>query len=90
MIIGDNIFAMLLVEKYFATFTTKPVADAKKGTEVLIALSLDSRDAVEAHVKKAVAAGHHADGGQGPWIHVPTRLPGPRRPPVGSLLHGYE
>lgn len=53
---GSN-YAMLLTEKYFATFTSKPVADATKATEVLIALSLDSRAAVEAMVAKAREAG---------------------------------
>ena len=28
MIVDDNIFVMLLVEKYFQTFTKKPVADS--------------------------------------------------------------
>ena len=28
MIIGDDIFAMLLLEPFFASFTPKPVADA--------------------------------------------------------------
>ena len=57
MIVGDNIFVMLLVEKYFKTFTPKPVADAKAGTEVIIALSMDSREKVDEHVRTAVAGG---------------------------------
>ena len=57
MIVGDNIFVMLLVEKYFKTFTPKPVADAKAGTEVILALSMDSREKVDEHVRTAVAGG---------------------------------
>ena len=57
MIVGDNIFVMLLVEKYFKTFTPRPVADAKAATEVIIALSMDSREKVDEHVRTAVAAG---------------------------------
>ncbi len=57
MIIGENIFAMLLVEKYFKTFTAKEITDSRKQTEVLLALSYDSREAVDELVKKAVAAG---------------------------------
>jgi predicted lactoylglutathione lyase len=53
---GSN-YAMLLTEKFFSTFASKPVADATKATEVLIALSLDSRAAVEAMVAKALKAG---------------------------------
>ncbi len=57
MIIGDNIFAMLLVRERFQTFTPKPVADARESTEVLLCLSRDSREAVDAMVRQAVAAG---------------------------------
>ena len=57
MIVDDNIFVMLLVEKYFKTFTPRPVADAKAATEVIIALSMDSREKVDEHVRTAVAAG---------------------------------
>ena len=57
MVISEDIFAMLLVEPFFQTFTKKPIADAKKSTEVLVCLSCDSRDEVDALVKKALAAG---------------------------------
>ncbi len=53
----DHIYVMLLVEKFFSTFTPKPIADATKSTEVLLCLSCDSRAAVDALVKKALAAG---------------------------------
>ena len=55
--ISDDIFAMLLVEPFFQGFTKLPIADARKSTEVLLALSCDSRAEVEALVAKAVAAG---------------------------------
>jgi predicted lactoylglutathione lyase len=57
MIISDDIFVMLLTEERFKDFTNKPIADAKQSTEVLIALSMESREAVGEIVKKAVAAG---------------------------------
>ncbi|MEE1899337.1 glyoxalase/bleomycin resistance/extradiol dioxygenase family protein [Flavobacterium rakeshii] len=57
MIIGENMYAMLLTEKYFSTFITKPIADAKKATEVITALSVSSRDEVESIIEKAFAAG---------------------------------
>jgi uncharacterized protein len=53
----DNIYAMLLVESYFKTFTPKPIFDAKQGTEAIFALSQDSREAVTSIVEKALAAG---------------------------------
>ncbi|MDR7096223.1 VOC family protein [Hydrogenophaga laconesensis] len=55
--LGENLFAMLLVEPFFQGFTRLPISDAKKATEVLIALPLDSREQVDALVAKAVAAG---------------------------------
>ena len=57
MIIGENIFAMLLVEERFKDFTRKPISDASKTTEVLIALDAESREKVDEIVKKAVDAG---------------------------------
>ena len=57
MIIGSNMFAMLLNEERFQGFAPKPISDAKKTTEVLLALSLESREEVAEMVKKAVAAG---------------------------------
>ena len=57
MIIGENIYAMLLPEKFFKSFTNKEIADAKKYTEVLIAIDAESREKVDEIVKKAVDAG---------------------------------
>ena len=57
MVIAEDIYAMLLVEPFFQTFTKKPVADARKATEVINCLSCDSRAEVDALVKKALAAG---------------------------------
>lgn len=60
MVIADDIFAMLLVEPFFQTFTRKPIADAKKSIEVLVCLSCESRAEVDQLVKQAVAAGGSA------------------------------
>jgi hypothetical protein len=57
MIIGENIYAMLLLEKFFKTFTSKEIADAKKTTEVLIAIDAESRESVDEMIRKAVEAG---------------------------------
>lgn len=57
MIVGEDIFVMLLVEKFFKTFTPKEICDSTKSTEVLICLSADSRKDVDGLVKKAVDAG---------------------------------
>lgn len=57
MVISDTIYVMLLVEPFFQTFIKQPIADAKKVTEVIIALSADSRQAVDDIVEKAVKGG---------------------------------
>lgn len=58
MIVDENhIYVMLLVEKFFRTFTPKDIADASRCTEVLLCLSCASRAQVDELVSKAVAAG---------------------------------
>ena len=57
MIQQDSIHAMLLVHDFFKTFTSKPIADATRATEVLVCLSCESRAEVDALVQKALAAG---------------------------------
>ena len=53
----DSIHAMLLVEDFFKTFTTKSLADTSKSTEVLLCLSKESRADIDTMVAAAVAAG---------------------------------
>lgn len=57
MLIGSDCFAMLLVEKFFATFTDRPIADTARAVEVINAISLDSREEVDAMADKALASG---------------------------------
>ena len=57
MIVTDDIFVMLLTEEKFKTFTPNEICDAKKYTEVLVCLSLESRAKVDEMVRKAVDAG---------------------------------
>jgi hypothetical protein len=63
--IGENFYAMLLVQPFFQGFVQKPICDAHQSTEVILALSVDSRAEVEAVVRQAVAAGA-------------TRIPAPK------------
>jgi predicted lactoylglutathione lyase len=55
--VGENFYAMLLVKPFFQGFTKKPIGDAHKATEVILALSVGSRADVEEVMRKAVAAG---------------------------------
>src|ERR687897_19110 len=57
MIVGEDIFVMLLVEKFFKTFTKKEICDTTKDTEVIIALSTESREKVDEMILNVIEAG---------------------------------
>jgi predicted lactoylglutathione lyase len=76
MILGENIFAMLLAEPFFQGFTSKPIANARETTEVLTCLSCESREEVDALVQKALAAG--------------GRAPNPKQDHGFMYGHGFE
>jgi predicted lactoylglutathione lyase len=58
VVISEDIYAMILKEEFFKTFTPKKeIADATKSTEVLVALSADSKEKVNELLDKAFAAG---------------------------------
>ena len=54
----DHIYAMLITEPFFKTFIpSRTIADAKKSTEVLVALSCSSDQEVKDLVAKAATSG---------------------------------
>lgn len=57
MIISKDIYVMLLVEPFFKTFIKKEIADSKKTSEAIIAISAESREEVDELVGKALANG---------------------------------
>jgi len=57
MIVGKDIFVMLLVEKFFKTFTKKEISDTTKNTEAIVALSAQSREEVDQMMDKVLGAG---------------------------------
>ena len=57
MIVGEDIFVMLLVEKFFKTFTKKEICNTSKDTEVIVALSVESREKVDQMINKALESG---------------------------------
>ena len=57
MILGDNLFVMLLVEKFFTSFTSKALTDTAKATEVLTCVACSSREQVDELVALARANG---------------------------------
>jgi predicted lactoylglutathione lyase len=52
-----DIFVMLLVERFFKTFTKKQISDTSKNTEVIVALSVEGREKVDQMINKAIEAG---------------------------------
>jgi len=57
MVISETIYAMLLTHEHFKGFTPKRIADATESTEVLLALSRDSREEVDLMADAALTAG---------------------------------
>jgi predicted lactoylglutathione lyase len=61
MVWSEAISFMLLTHDFYATFTQKKIADAHETSEVLLALSRDSRADVDAITEAAAEAGGRAD-----------------------------
>ena len=61
MTFSESIHVMLLTHDKFSQFTPRPIADAKAGSEVLLALSADCRESVDSTVERGVSAGGTAD-----------------------------
>ena len=57
MVFSETIHAMLLTHDKLRQFTTRPIADAKATCQMLICISADSREEVDATVEKAAAGG---------------------------------
>jgi predicted lactoylglutathione lyase len=54
---SDTISVMILDRSFYATFTTKPIADTHATSAALLCLSFDSRAEVDTIVAQATAAG---------------------------------
>jgi predicted lactoylglutathione lyase len=57
LVFGDDAYAMLLTHDKFREFSPNPICDTSKYTEVLIALSCESKEDVAEKAKRALAAG---------------------------------
>ena len=57
MVLSEEASVMLLTEPFFRGFTRQAICDTTRNTEALLCFSCDSREEVDALVKKAVAAG---------------------------------
>jgi predicted lactoylglutathione lyase len=61
MVWSDTITFQLLTREYFQTFAPRPVADAHSHCAVLLALTRDTREAVDRIADAAAAGGGKAD-----------------------------
>ena len=69
LVLGDNLFAMLLTEPFFQGFTKRDLPDATKTTGSIVALSAESREEVDQYVDRALANGAtegHSGADEGP------------------------
>lgn len=57
MLVGEDAYFMLLTEARFTGFSGRPLPDRAASTGALFALSVESREAVDAMVQRAIAAG---------------------------------
>ena len=57
MELGGNLYAMLLTEKFFSSFTNKAITDTSQSTEVLTCVACSSKQQVDELVARARAAG---------------------------------
>lgn len=57
MVVGENIFVMLLIEEFFKTFTSKDICDTASHAEAILALTVNSREEVDEIMILALAAG---------------------------------
>lgn len=61
MQLSDSIFVMLLTHEKFSQFTPRPIGDPGASSQMLLCLSAESRESVDATLERAVAAGGTAD-----------------------------
>jgi uncharacterized protein len=61
LMVSDAIGVMLLTHDHYRDFTKRPIGDARRESQALLALSVDNKDAVDATLARVVAAGGSAD-----------------------------
>jgi predicted lactoylglutathione lyase len=74
MVLSDTIHVMLLTHDFYRTFTAKEIADANRTSQVLLCVSEDSREGVDAVVGRAGSSGGRGD-------------PGPKQE-MGEFMYG--
>ncbi len=57
LVLGENIYAMLITEPYYKTFIKKEIADSSKVSEVINAVSVETKERVDKLYDQAIEAG---------------------------------
>ena len=57
MVLNDSIFVMLLLEKFFKSFTKKEIPDTEKSVEAILAIQVASFEEIDILAQKAFEAG---------------------------------
>ena len=61
VMLSEAIGVMLLTHEHYRKFSQRPIGDARRESQALLALSVESRDAVNATLARATAAGGTGD-----------------------------
>jgi uncharacterized protein len=61
LMFSEAIGVMVMTHDRYRQFTQRPIGDARRESQALLALHVDARDAVDATLTRAVAAGGRAD-----------------------------
>jgi len=61
LLFSDAIGVMLLTHERYRQFTSRPIGDARRESQTLLAISVEARDDVDQTVDRSVAAGGRAD-----------------------------
>lgn len=61
IMLSDAINVMLLTYAHYRQFTQRPIGDARRESQALIAITVDTKAAVDTTIAQAVAGGGRAD-----------------------------
>jgi predicted lactoylglutathione lyase len=61
LVMSDSAAVMLLTHGHYRQFTSRPIGDARRDSQMLLALSVETRSDVDATLARATAAGGRAD-----------------------------
>jgi hypothetical protein len=61
MVLSETLSVMLLSHQHYSQFTKRPIGDARRESQALFCISIETRDGVDALVDKVTKAGGKAD-----------------------------